>query len=129
MVPTIFVTNAQATLTPQQRAALTYPEGYTVTETFIYQQLNRKFANTNEVLIASLILFMTKDDNLYAYYFDVSQQQDFSIKFLKETCEPVTLINTTMITEINYLETYIDVNGTTTSLILNSADPQKCNKM
>ena len=111
---TTIITNCKAELTPSQLEKLTYPDGYTPIDIYIYQQVNRDVPG-----IASLISFITKNDLLYGYYFDITPQ-NLDIEFMRTTCDPVSLNEDSVITDIQFIEIYLNINGTTLSLILSA---------
>lgn len=101
-------------LTVAQKAALTYPDGFTPLNKYLIYQ-NDTIANLQpNIVFNQLISFATKSDGyIYGFYYNLTTTQIFTLKQLTNSSQPLTLLPDAVFTHIDYIEMYNDVKGTT----------------
>lgn len=98
-------------LTPTQVSQLTYTDGFTPCNFYIFYQTNG--GSTPNL---QLVSFLHKGKYIYGAYFDINNQDAFDRYDLVCSNKPIVLSNNAQFVSGNYLEVYHDVNGTTTIL-------------
>lgn len=107
---------SQASLSPNQKEKLVYPEGSIPLDIYVLQQ-------NDDSLI--LISFIEKGDGfIYGVYFSITDQPLYDTKLLTEAKKPTPLCETATFTPHDYMEVYQDVVGTTILLGLKTSADQ-----
>jgi hypothetical protein len=115
---------ARAKLSKKQKSKLSYPDGFTPINKYLLYQgnvyQNKKLVRTN----IQLVSFISKNDGfIYAYYFDVLNQNPFNLSKLRKSHRKIKLANSAVFNVASYLEVYHNINGLTTILSLSNTEP------
>lgn len=122
-----FYTFTCAKLTEQQKTLLIYPFDVTniiPLDLYILYQVDKFSANGEFISSFSELVSMVKrsDGFIYGYYFNLLNQERYSISKLSNVSSPLSLSTSVEITYGKYIEAYNNVMGTTIILGLGVGD-------